>query len=313
MHSVIDRMSVDLGVPKDLIEDALDLAYIRFRKLKVPKKSGGYREIVQPAAELKLIHAWLSSRVLSLVPLSPVASAFRPSASIVKNAAAHKNSKYLVRIDLQDFFPSIRSGDLNQAILGNQSSLPEWAVGDDCLNLLRNACFDRFDRLPIGYPTSPSIANIVMVGIDKELMQTIASDSGLFGRGVLTRYADDFVFSSDAVGACRNFVDMAKALVEDTKSPKLTINDTKTRYMSRPGGSALVTGLRINQAGEVRVHPEYRDHVRLLLKLFARGSLQPDDHRRLVGHLAYVEHADPKLFTRLSFRYFEEITKLRMG
>lgn len=311
MPSIIELVSEELKVPSQLIENALRLAHIKFRKIRVPKRSGGYRTILQPAAELKLIHSWLNARILSLLPLSSVATAFRPGASILKNAYLHRWSRYSVRVDLADFFPSIRSADLIRIIREEASILPAWKGEADLFSFIRQACFDRDDRLPIGYPTSPGIANAVLCKFDHELLRLIGEDSTRFGRGVLTRYADDFVFSTDKPGACRSFVEAVDSLTSKTESPRLKINSAKTRYMSRLGGSTLVTGLRVNQDGNVRVHANYRDHVRLLLKHFAAGNLNPEECQKLVGHLAYIEHTDPKLFTRLSYRYFEEIANIR--
>ena len=300
-----------MRVPTALIESALRLAHVRYKKINVPKRSGGYRTIVQPAAELKLVHAWLEAEVLSRLPLSSVASAFRRGSSIVNNAAVHRNSLYSVRVDIKDFFHSINCADLIRVVLARRSELPSFVVDSQFSELIRQACFDRNDRLPIGYPTSPSIANSVMYGIDTSLMHQITADANLFGNARLTRYADDFVFSTDRPGACREFVRALEKLLAGVASPRLRLNTRKTRFMSRRGGSTLVTGLRINQEGLLRVHANYRDHVRLLLKHFAAGELAPDDVPRLVGHLAFVEHDDPRLFTRLSVRYFEEIARLR--
>ena len=311
MSSVVERIAADVTVSTQFVEKALALAHVRFRKIRVPKRSGGHRTILQPATELKLIHQWLLVNVLLKVPTSQVATAFCPGASIVKNAATHKDSLYSVRVDLTNFFPSIRSGDLRLAVVAAKTKLPFWALDADVGRLVATACFDQLDRLPIGYPTSPCIANAVMYEFDRALLSRIVTTPSRFGHAALTRYADDFVFSTDKRGACREFVDLIRKVVSTTTSPMLEINEGKTRFMSRPGGSVLVTGLRINQSGIVRVHPSYRDHVRLLLKLFSQGSLKLEEHQRLRGHLAFVEHADPGLFTRLSFRYYDEIARLR--
>jgi hypothetical protein len=218
---------------------------------------------------------------------------------------------YSVRVDLAAFFPSIRNNDLALALNAARNSRPAWVMEREVGPLIAKACFGRDGRLPIGYPTSPCIANAVMFEFDTKLSNIIATGSSRYGRAVLTRYADDFVFSTDKRGACHAFIDLLRELISKTTSPRLAINEAKTRYMSRPGGSTLVTGLRINQHGIVRVHPSYRDHVRLLLRLYSQGKLKADEHQKLRGHLAYVEHADPRLFTRLSYRYYEEIARLR--
>jgi RNA-directed DNA polymerase len=304
-------VGAQMKVQVDLVQSALDFAHIRYRKIRVKKRSGGERVLVQPAAELKMVLAWLEAGVISKLPISSVATAFRPGASIVKNANEHRNSLYSVRVDIKDFFSSIRASDLMAVVRKNLGVLPLFVTDPGFDELVRRGCFDRDGRLPIGYPTSPGIANAVMYGLDGALLEMVKRDPTKFGLARLTRYADDFVFSTDKPGACRMFVHDFEQLLAKNISPRLRINASKTRFMSRAGGSTLVTGLRINQNGLIRVHPAYRDHVRLLMKHFSAGVLVADDLPRLVGHLAFVEHADPRLFTRLSFRYFEEIARLR--
>jgi RNA-directed DNA polymerase len=311
MIDFAELVGKQMKVQAGLIQSALDLAHMRYRKVRVPKRSGGERVLVQPAAELKMVLAWLDAEVISKLPISSVATAFRPGASIVKNASEHRSSLYSVRIDIKDFFPSIRTNDLITVVRNNLSVLPPFVTDPGFEELVRKGCFDRSGRLPIGYPTSPAIANAVMYELDGALLEMVRRDPTEFGVSRLSRYADDFVFSTDKQGACRVFVHCFERTLANTTSPKLRLNASKTRFMSRAGGSTLVTGLRINQNGLIRVHPTYRDHVRLLMKHYSGGVLREDDLPRLVGHLAFVEHADPRLFTRLSFRYYKEIAKLR--
>ncbi|WP_087750428.1 retron St85 family RNA-directed DNA polymerase [Paraburkholderia caledonica] len=310
MH-ILERISHDLLVPQSLLEDALRRAHVRFRKIKIPKRSGGERVLLQPAAELKLILSWADSYVLRKAPVSNVATAFEPGTSIVRNAQIHSKSDYSVRVDLSNFFPSIRSHDLLRALSKARQHFPEWVFERDFEDMLRKACFDRADSLPVGYMTSPRIANIVMLDVDTTLQTTISSNPERFGRAYITRYADDFVFSTNRKGACNEFVEELRTLLASRPSPKLAINEAKTRFMSRKGGTTLITGLRVNNDGDVGVHANYRDHIRLLLKLFATGRLEQAENESLRGHLAFIEHADPSLFTRLSYRYHAEIAKLR--
>jgi RNA-directed DNA polymerase len=311
MRDVLDRISTDLTVSRAMLVGALDLAYTRFKKIKVQKRSGGVRVMIQPAVELKLIQAWLDANVVSRLPVSPIATAFQTDTSIVKNARAHKDSLYSVRVDLIEFFPSIRGKDLIAVLERNRLGLENWVFHRDFTDLLHKACFDKEGRLPIGYMSSPRIANCVMHDVDNSLVQTLKADPDRFGRSVLTRYADDFVFSTDQRGSCKEFVTTIKKTLAACRSPKLKVNEPKTRYMSRKGGSTLITGLRVNNEGETGVHANYRDHVRLLLKLFSDRRLEAGEIQSLRGHLAFIEHADPGLFTRLSFKYHEEIAQLR--
>jgi hypothetical protein len=152
-----------------------------------------------------------------------------------------------------------------------------------------------------------------MFALDEALAGLVHSNSGVFGEAKLTRYADDFVFSTNRKGACSHFERGLEGLLKAHSSPKLAINSGKTRKMSRSGGSTLITGLRVKPSGEVGVHANYRDRVRLLLKLYAAGRLRSEDFEALRGHLTFVRHADPALFTRLSFKYHKYMATLLEG
>jgi RNA-directed DNA polymerase len=311
MSALHNKIALELGVPTKLVDDAVNKAHTRYRKILVKKKSGGIRLMIQPAAELKLVLAWINKKVLKQLPVSSIATAFESGTSIVKNAKAHRNSLYSVRVDIEDFFASIRSDDLLVVLDRKISELPGFLQLHDLKTLITRACFDRNDRLPIGYSTSPKIANVVMYELDKALIQMLLASPKEYGQFALTRYADDFLFSTDLKGASKKFVTEFKNLLMDTTNPRLEINQKKTRMMSRNGGSTLITGLRVNSLGGVGVHPTYRDHVRLLLKLFSLGRLKADEKPSLCGHLAFIENADPRLFTRLAYRYHAEIAKIR--
>lgn len=311
MSELYEQIASDMGVPKSLVSSAVNMAYIRYKKIRIKKHSGGTKVLIQPSAELKLVLAWLDAKLLRLLPVSSIATAFEKGTSIVKNAKVHRNSRYSVRVDISDFFGSIKSADLLSTLDGKRVTLPEFVQVPDFKTLISKSCFDEYDRLPIGYSTSPKIANVVMRDLDELLIRTLQESQDEYGKFALTRYADDFVFSTDLKGACKKFVAKFENLLANTNSPRLQINRKKTRMMSRDGGSTLITGLRVNSLGGVGVHPNYRDHVRLLLKLFSLGKLKAEETPSLCGHLAFVEHADPRLFTRLAFRYSAEIAKLR--
>jgi RNA-directed DNA polymerase len=311
MSEIIQMIADDLLLPVHELRHTVTYAPLRNRRFTIPNRSGGRRPIIQPAVKLKPILSWLDAVLLSKLPVHKSATAFRQGKSILENTSAHCQSRYSVRVDISKFFPSIRRQDLIQAI-HSTTGLPSWAYAAEALSLVTKVCFDRDGRLPIGYSTSPSIANAVMYKIDSELAEKISRETK-FGRAVVTRYADDFVFSTDQEGACNLFVDLLAQVLAENKCPELSINQAKTRFMSKAGGSTLITGLRVNNEGNIVVHANYRDHVRLMLKLYKSGRLKSEDVPKLVGHLAYVQHVDPALFTKLSFKFYQEINRLRSG
>lgn len=304
------RISAELQLPEQSIAATVRSSHARIRRVAFKKRNGETRVAYQAAATTKPILHWLRLNPLSKLPISEAAVGFRAGCSILNNARAHRNSAYSIRIDIKDFFPSITKSDIRRVVLRSEAMIaPEWPV-NDVADLVENVCFERRGRLPIGFPTSPILANAVMFEIDSALLNDI-KNSERFGSSILTRYADDFVFSTDKRGACAEFLDNFRSRLASCKSPALKVNDEKTRFMSRAGGSTMITGLRVTNHSTVRVHADYRDHVRLLLHLYQSGKLSVDEHIKLAGHLAYVEHVDPKLFTRLSFKYADQIAEIR--
>jgi RNA-directed DNA polymerase len=310
MTEIIELIAQTLQLPVDGVQRSIAQAPYRTKKFTIEKRSGGRRVILQPSAQVKPILYWLQATIFDKLPIHPIATAFRTGVSILDNASAHKGSLYSVRLDIEKFFPSIRAFDACTAIFRSHELLPTWVKTDEAVQIISKACFDRNGQLPIGYTTSPSIANAVMYPIDLKLAETI-SQFEKFGNAVLTRYADDFVFSTDRAGACNDFVSLLTSTLGENKTPKLSLNLAKTRFMSRMGGSTLITGLRVNNEGNVVVHPSYRDHVRLLLKLFHEARIKNEDIPKLIGHLAHVQNVDPAFFTRLSSKYFVDIQRLR--
>lgn len=310
MGKIFELLAEDLSLSEESIRGIVLSGRRRYRKFIIKKNSGGDREIFQPSVELKPILYWLRTNLLEKLPVHNISTAFGIGDSIVKNARIHKESLYSIRIDISNFFQSIRPDDLFFFINKNKDKLPDWAMEKSSLELLSKCCFVSNEFLPIGYLTSPRIANVVMFDIDK-MLHEIFMNENKYGNVRISRYADDFIFSTNKRGACKDALSEFARIFSETKTPRLEINNKKTTYMSRAGGSARVTGLRVNNAGAVIVHAKYRDHVRLLLKLFKEERLKEEDRVKLVGHLAHIQNVDPALFTKLSIKYTREISRLR--
>ena len=318
MLDAVNQVANDLGILPEWVRQIVENASNNYKLLKIPKRSSGgsgsgVRIVYQPAVETKMIQHWVTRSLLAKLPVSRMATGFEAGTSILKNAQFHRKSRYSTRIDLEDFFQSIRVRDLIATITRNAARVPAWALEPASSDLIAKVCFLSDGRLPVGFPSSPRIANVVMHPIDEALLGLLNSNSAIFGAARLTRYADDFVFSTDRKGACTEFHHALERLLRGTKSPSLRINEAKTKKMSRTSGSTLITGLRVKPTGEIGVHANYRDRVRLLLKLFSEGRLRMEERSQLKGHLTFVRYADAALFTRLSFRFHKEIATLMRG
>lgn len=81
----------------------------------IRKKTGGVRMISAPYSDLKRVQRWIYENILlkDLSSVSPCAEGFIPKdkddiRNIVTNARRHARSKWLINVDIQNFFDSIK-------------------------------------------------------------------------------------------------------------------------------------------------------------------------------------------------------------
>lgn len=308
--SIRDAIIEDFGVPHSLVEEALKDARIYVKTFEIPKKSGGVRKIYHPSKKLKTIQYWLIKNVFAKLPVHDCAVAYKEGVSILHNAKVHKCNRYFLKLDLKDFFPSIKYSDIIPIIDEWYKGVSvNWSLGFDDKELIRISCFYKEDRLAIGYPSSPVISNAVMYQFDLNVEGIVSS--GNFGNVIYTRYADDLVFSTDKKGGCKSLKKEIEYVIYKHKSPDISLNPSKTRLGSSTGGTASVTGLKMCSDGHITIQRKQKDHIRLLLSLYAKGVLKKDEYRSLLGHLAYCHYMAPAFYSKISQKYFNQIHEIR--
>ena len=97
----------------------------RYTSFTLPKKSGGERRISAPVTGLKIIQQKLNQALQAVYQPKPATQGFSPERSIVTNAYPHTGKKYVLNIDLQDFFPSINFGRVRGMFMATPYNLPE--------------------------------------------------------------------------------------------------------------------------------------------------------------------------------------------
>ncbi|MGA3983696.1 retron St85 family RNA-directed DNA polymerase [Ralstonia nicotianae] len=308
MPSLITLAATECFVPEIWVRDVIRLGPSRVKRLRIRKKSSAsYRVIKRPSAELEILQRWLTLKFFENLEMHDAAMAFRRGRSILTNAQHHVDSKYFLRIDFTNFFPSIKYDDLKKSVDKSSKNKGTFDAYHDADLFIKRVCFDENERLPIGYISSPAISNAVMLEFDEKVHRLIESNEEKLGAGKFTRYADDVVFSTDKKGGCTEFLKIFSSLVDGTTSPKLSINEKKTIFSSKLGGSAIVTGLRVCRDSHITVNREYKDQIRLMLSLYEKGKLDKEEHKNLKGHLSYVRSVAPAFFSRLCAKYFKSI------
>jgi len=291
---LLEQMAAGLGLPKVTIQVLARKANHAYKVYTIPKRSGGSREIHHPSKELKALQRWLLQNVINYWPVHGAAAAYRPNLSIAHNAKRHAGSNYLLRMDLQNFFPSITSEDVKTYLTQSDfSKLEKWqSVDFDLFTAL--VC--RNGQLTIGAPTSPALSNALCADLDHELEAVAHARDTIY-----TRYADDLFFSTVRADVLRVFPDLVKEILKSLGCPAgLAINDSKTRHSSKKG-RRQITGLVLGSDGVVGVGRKRKRYIRSLIHSF--DTLAPTERQRLAGLIAFTRSVEPDFINALIIKF----------
>ena len=248
----------------------------KYVSFDLAKRSGGTRTISAPSADLKLLQSRLATLLLDCIDEINKATGrkrnlshgFERKRSIMSNGARHRNRRYVLNIDLADFFGTINFGRVRGFFVKDKhfamSALAATVVA-------QIACHN--NSLPQGSPCSPVISNLVATILDLRLVALASKHSCRY-----SRYADDITFSTNkaifptqlagdlGIGQWSVGDDLSSTIVR----AGFTVNATKTR-MQLKRSRQVVTGLVVNSL--VSVPKESRKNVRAMAHhLFTKGT-----------------------------------------
>ena len=241
----------------------------KYSTFSVQKRNGGVREISAPVAGLKSIQRKLAEALLEVYPGRSCVHGFVPKKNIKSNASSHCHRKWIVNIDLKDFFPTIHYGRV-KGLFENRPFCYPGALARELANL---CC--KGGVLPQGAPTSPIISNFICWRLDNQLQQ-LAKGSKCF----YTRYADDITFSSNlssippeigVIDEDKKLV-LSKNILDIVNSNCFELNLKKNRYAFR-WQRQEVTGLIIN-SGNTNVPRKFVMQVREMIHSWERYGLE---------------------------------------
>ncbi len=290
------------------------LQHYRYRALT--KRFGRLRLIEAPKSRTKAIQRRILTGILDAIPPHDAAHGFRKGRSIKSFAAPHTGKRIVLKIDLHNFFPSVRAAQVRS--LFHTVGFPE-EVADLLTGLCTNATPDhvwperasssrdsdiesirrlyRRPHLPQGAPTSPALANLCAFRLDCRLAGLARAANAAY-----TRYADDLAFSGDDTFArvARRFLVHATAVVMDEG---FSVYHRKTRLM-RQGVRQQLTGLVVNERTNIR-RVDF-DRLKAILTNCIRfgpasqnRNRRPDFRLHLAGRVCYVEMVHPTRGARL--------------
>ncbi len=268
-----------------------------YSQFEIAKGSGKVRAISAPDLRLKIIQRKLVPLLQQLYWVRNPVHGFVPDRSVKTNAEAHGRRKFIVNLDLKDYFPTITEN----RIIGLIRSL---GIDPRVSKIVARLCC-HMNQLPQGASTSPILSNMICYRLDTDLL-AIAKAS----RSIYTRYADDLTFSSYqpptslfAIG-----VPTAGKFSPELLAPELLsaisvngfiVHPDKAHFADR-NSRRMVTGVKIN-AG-LNIDRRYVRNIRAVLHSIetlglAAAQAKYDSKKgkgtlasHLRGKIAYLAH-----------------------
>lgn len=269
----------------------------RYKDHYITKRNGrGRRLISQPTKELKFLQRILIKWELANLPIHQAATAYRRGHSTREHAAVHASSRYLLKLDFRDFFPSIEARAIDYRLQQDTafSHAERWLL---CNLLCRSPRNANDLRLSIGAPSSPYISNYLMYEFDSKLASFCRT------KGVsYTRYADDLAFSTSTPHLLDEVKQEVLRLLQELSYLRISLNDQKTVNVSRKRRRTLV-GLTLSNEGGVSIGREEKRRLRATFHAFSEGRLSMEEVGRMRGKLAYAYGVDPQFVLDLCKKY----------
>lgn len=265
----------------------------RYKTFFIKKKDGDKRKINAPSLSLKIVQRWVLENILYKIKTSQYSYGFikgmRKGSPLVYCAEKHKNNLYVLKLDLKNFYPSIKREKVYYAFLNI-------GYNADVSNLLTNICVVN-DELPQGAVTSPYLANLICRKLDFRI-------AGYCNKRniVYTRYADDLAFSCDDRELLRKIYGMVKKIVEDEG---FCLNTKKTVFMT-PKNHKEVLGITINDS-LLKAPKEIKRSIRAMIHYeVATGDYTMNDKIR--GYIAYVDSIE-KNYKNRCISYLKKLSE----
>lgn len=276
--------------------------YSHYTRFEIPKRSGGMRAIWAPLPTLKQTQHWILHEILERLVVHGAAHGFLSGRSIATNAAEHCNSQLLVKLDIENFFPSISwkrvKGVFRKAGYPEQiatllallcTEAPREIVQDNGKTYyvaLAERC------LPQGAPTSPALTNALCLRLDRRITG-FADKAGWR----YTRYADDLTFSFAADNSQEADISRLLGTVKRILGEEGFNVNVKKTHVIRQHQAQQVTGLIVNGTQAPRVSRSLKRQMRAALHNLQQGKglKEGESLNRLKGYAAYIAMTEREL------------------
>jgi len=267
-----------------------------YKVYEIAKKTGGKRNISAPYRSLKIMQKYINEHILSNVEVHEKAFGFVKGKSIYDNALEHINQESILKIDLKNFFGSIKEKQV-YSIFYNLGYAKNLSV--DFAKITTSTVDSKTfgPSLPQGAPTSPTLSNIRAFKLDLRLNRFAELNKLRY-----SRYADDITFS----GKMKNLpkISFLKKII---KEEGFFLNEKKNRLYDKNSNRRFITGLLVDTS--IRVPKKFKKniyrHLHFCKKFGPQAHIDYHNAKRkrrkdyfyewLEGKIAFVKMVEPKV------------------
>ena len=289
------------GVPWRYLRDVVARRRDPYVDIVRRKKDGTTRPISGPEPFLMDAQRWLLDNVVVACESHDASYAYQRGRSILDCATRHVGSRWLVKLDIHDFFESV--GELRVNHMFKELGYPDLLsleLARLCTRASTVPAGRRYRRyphkapyavayrgvLPQGAPTSGRLANSAMLEIDAGLAD-LAAGQGL----TYTRYSDDIFFSAGSSFTRRRAARLIGEATALIARGGFRVHRGKTHVVP-PGARQVILGLLLDDE-EARLLPEYKRRLEVHIRGVAKfGLAEHAEHRNFDSVLSMINHVD---------------------
>lgn len=192
------KLNTDEFLKKVGQTDLNALSKISLDCVKEFKIGKNYYHSITKSSDFYRVNRNIAHNILERIPLNNASIAYRKGLSYFDLFKPHIGSRYFLRLDIKAFFSSIQLEDVKNSIFpilpDEHLKLPSGkkiSLKDFFIMLVSTKSTKNGKIIPVGFSSSPYLANIIFRKIDIQIQEFCLQNSIIY-----TRYADDMLFSS---------------------------------------------------------------------------------------------------------------------
>ena len=305
----LGHLANQTGVPYQVLRDIVARRSDPYDEFRMRRNGSRLpRVISSPTTSSRRAQSWILRRILNRVTAHSSSYAYEPRKSIRACAEQHVGARWMLKVDLHDFFHSIDETQVYSVFLSlGYQPLVSFEMARICTRGAKPAFppLAKYRRihsetiyeqigdyqafalgfLPQGSPTSGVLANLVCQDMDRALA-ALSSEAG----ATFTRYADDMTFSWSDNRSRGEVLSLLRSVDGVVSSHGFQLHRKKTRIVP-PGARKVVLGLLVDGESPrltTKTRRRIDEHLRCADKYGCRSHAHERNFDDVLGLIRHV-------------------------